>query len=35
MVFLLSFINHIILINFQYFSYVCYIPPELFTKMFY
>ena len=35
MVFLLSFINHIILINFQYFSYVYYILPEIFTKIFY
>lgn len=33
--FLLSFINHIILINFQYFSYVCHMLPESFTKMFY
>lgn len=33
--FLLSFINHIILINFQYFSYVCHILSALFTKMFY
>lgn len=29
--FLLSFINHIILINFQYFSYVSHVLPELFT----
>ena len=33
--FLLNFINHIILINFQYFSYVCHVLPEFFTKIFY